>query len=363
MIGAALDEYVKVSRHNFGNPQGSHEPARQALRLLDEYRARVAKVLGCDAANVYFTSGATESDNLAVRGSAALGRVACSAVEHKAVLAPVVKESGDVIGVQPGGELDLDDLRKYLKRDGRGLACVSLMAVNNETGVVWPTEILAGMVHLYTGALFHCDAVQAANVMELAPLVASADLLSLSAHKFGGPKGTGILVAKDRSRLVPLVLGGSQERDVRPGTQDLASIGAMTVALEAAQEGAAAKASRLEATQAMLERGLAEKLPEARVTGAFAQRSPGITHLVLPGASSEELLFLLDREGVYASGGAACASGALEPSHVLIAMGMDVALAKGALRFSFLDPLTDDQVAQVVDALSCVYARLTGVNR
>ncbi|MDA8262971.1 MAG: aminotransferase class V-fold PLP-dependent enzyme [Actinomycetota bacterium] len=359
MTAAAKAEYMQVAEAYPANPQGSYRAARSAMAKLDECRERCAAVLGCEPAAVYFTSGATESDNMAVTGRAHAGLVAASAVEHKAVVAPVLAAGGDLVPVEGDGSIDRDRFRAFLKERSSALALVSLMAVNNETGVSYPVEILAGMVRKHApGALFHTDAVQAVVVQPLASLGRAADLVSLSAHKFGGPKGCGILVAKERGALKPLILGGSQERDLRPGTQDLAAIAAMTVALEGAQAGVEASTAYLSGLQQRFEALVAELVPAAIVSGAGTLRSPSITHLLLPGATSEELLFLLDEAGIAAAAGSACASGALEPSHVVLAMGVPAPLAKSSLRFSYSTSTSLSDIELAAKALAEAYRRL-----
>ena len=359
MTSAARAEYLQVAEAYPANPQGSHRAARAAMAKLDECRERCAVVLGCAPAEVYFTSGATESDNMAVTGRAHAGLIAASAVEHKAVLAPVLHGGGELLAVEADGSMDRDRFRAFLKERASALSLVSVMAVNNETGVLYPVEILAGMVRKHApGALFHTDAVQAAVAQRLEPLGREADLLSLSAHKFGGPKGCGILLAKQRGALKPLVLGGSQERDLRPGTQDLPGIAAMTLALEEAQASVESSVAHLRTLQHRFEALVAELVPVAVVSGLGAPRSPAITHLLLPGATSEELLFLLDEAGIAAAAGSACASGALEPSHVVLAMGVPAALAKSTVRFSFSTSTSLSDVELAAKALAEVYQRL-----
>ena len=290
MTPAALAEYLRVAEQFFANPQGSHRYSRLAMRQLDGYRERVAAVLACGAGDVFFTSGATESNNIAIQGSARNGElVASSAVEHKAVLAPVLARGGLVISVDSSGQIDQDRFRRFLKEYQEHLGVVSIMAVNNETGITFPVPVFAGMVHKHAPrALFHCDAVQAATVFDLAEFVLPCDMVSLSAHKFGGPKGTGILIVKDSSKVRPLSLGGSQEKDLRPGTHDLASIGAMTVALETSQLVNGDVRSELTVLRDRFEAQVASEVPEATFTGATSPRSPAISHMLLPGATSEE---------------------------------------------------------------------------
>ena len=360
MSRAAINEYLVVAREFFANPQGSHSYSRSSLSKLDEYRERCARVLGCSVGAVFFTSGATEADNIAIYGCGEPNStVACSTVEHKAVIAPVEARSRKLIAVDVDGQIDRDLFRDFLKSNAHDLSLVSLMAVNNETGVSFDIEILAGMVHKHAPAsMFHCDAVQLANTSSLKVVVDAADLVSLSAHKFGGPKGTGILVCKDRTMMRPLALGGSQEKDLRPGTHDLASIGAMTVALEETQANVVDTWNHLWGLQQRFESQLMQILPDVIISGLQSRRSPSISHLLIPGTRSEELLFVLDELGVAASGGAACASGALDPSHVVLAMGVEPKLAKGALRFSFATTNTNEDIDYAAKALLEACSRL-----
>lgn len=362
MSAAALNEYQMLASDFYGNPQGNHAVSRLALRKLDEYRQRASQVLGCAVSEVYFTSGATESNNLALLGShRKLGDLACSAIEHKAVLSPVEYGGGEKVPVSGDGMIDQDLFRDYLKEKRGNLAAVSIMAVNNEIGVINPIPIFAGMVHKHSGgAIFHCDGVQASQILNLAPIVASVDCFSLSGHKFNGPKGTGILVVKEGTALRPIVRGGSQERDIRPGTHDLPSIGAMVVALEEAQSQRSITHEYLIKIRDLFEERLTALLPNVSVNALNGDRSPAISNLLFPGTTNEEMLYLLDGAGVYASGGAACASGALDPSHVIMALGVDKLLAKSALRFSFSTSNTAEEIIEASEIVAKVYSQLTG---
>ncbi len=360
MTARALHEYITVSEELFGNPQGNHSISRRALYRLDDYRERAAALLGCAPSEIFFTSGATESNNILILGAAKPNKIpACSAVEHKAVYSPTKARNGILVKVDELGRIDQDYFREILKANKDTLDVVSIMTVNNETGVIFPVDVFAGMVTKHApGVVFHTDAVQAPQIMDLKKIVASVHALSLSAHKFNGPKGTGLLYKDKTVKLVPTYLGGSQENEIRPGTQNLASIGAMVVALEDSIANMAVTVDHLEQLKSRFEHQLMHWLPQAKIQGLDALRSPAITNVLLPGTISEEMLFLLDSEGLCASGGAACASGALGSSHVIIAMGVEERLAKSALRFSFSGSNTFEEVDASMDIIVKCYEKL-----
>ena len=362
MSEGALRSYCEISESVGGNPQGNHSISRRAIYLLDEFRERTAILLSCNPSEVYFTSGATESNNIAVLGSAMVSKVpACAATEHKAVLGPTLARNGLVIPVTTQGEIDQDFFRDFLRSNAGRLDLVSIMTVNNETGVICSTEILAGMVTKHVpGALFHSDAVQAAHIMDLKNIVQASTSIALSAHKFHGPKGTGILYLDKRAKLKPIYLGGSQENELRPGTQDVASIGAMVFALEETVLNIKSNIDALKIIQTLFENLLLQKLPNAIIQCNRVNRSPAISNVLLPQTLNEEMLFLLDSKGVCASGGAACSSGALGASHVVSALGVDNKLAKSALRFSFSSTMTTFEIEQTVEAIVQSYDTLVG---
>lgn len=364
MSTRALQEYLEVAETNFGNPQGNHSVSRKAVYRLDDYRERTALILGCAPSEVYFTSGATEGNNIVAYGSAKVNkRPACSVVEHKAVLAPCLSRQGIRIEVSTNGEIDQDYFRGFLKTNRDELDLISIMTVNNETGVVYPVSVFAGMVAKHApGAIFHTDAVQAAQIMDLAPLVKECQALTLSAHKFNGPKGTGILYVDKSIKLAPVHKGGSQERDIRPGTQDLPSIGAMVVALEEAARSVVSTTDHLTNIRDHFERALKQRVSESFIQSQTATRSPAITNVLMPGTINEEMLFLLDAEGICASGGAACASGALGASHVITAMGVDERLARSALRFSFSKTSSLEEIDNAVEAVALCHEKLSETN-
>jgi cysteine desulfurase len=343
-----------------GNPTGSHAAARRARRRIDDARDVVAAATGAGPGGVVFTSGGTEADNLAV-ASARPGRPVCSAVEHPAVLRPVERAGGAVVGVDAAGRLDLAALAAVLA-DGAGL--VSIMLANNETGVVQDLAAVADVVALHApGARLHTDAVQGAAWLDLPTAVAPADLVSLSAHKVGGPMGVGALVVRDGGPVEPLLVGGGQERDRRAGTPDVAGIVGFAVALECTL---GERAERVAATLARRDRlvtGIAAAVPGVVHTPVARGAAPeevvaGIAHLCIEGVDREALLFLLDEAGLAASAAASCSSGAQGPSGVLAAMGVEPGLARGALRLSLGWSTTDRDVERAVGLVVAAVARL-----
>lgn len=334
----------------FGNPSGSHAVARAARRALDDARESVAGHLGCEPDEVVFTGSGTEADNLAVLGAhgAVGGDVLCSAVEHHAVLLACRSLGGRTVPVDGAGVIDLDALSEALHPE---VGVVSVMLANNEVGTIQPlAEVVALVRARAPRAVVHTDAVAAVPWVDVAAETSGADLVSVSAHKFGGPKGVGVLVVRRGTALRPVLHGGAQEHGRRPGTHDVAGIVGTAAALAAAS---AARPTEIPAVRALRDRladGLVA-LDEVQETGnpaghvgsdARGERGgkvAGSCHVLVGGVNQEELLLLADDAGICASAGAACASGALEPSHVLLAMGISAAEARGAVRFS-LGPTT-----------------------
>ena len=355
----------------FGNPSGAHPVARAARQAIDEARDTIAAVLGCAPNEVVFTGGGTEADNLAVRGVVAArpGAVLCSAVEHHAVLHPVEHVGGKTVPVDRRGRLDLDALADAL--DAHPAATlVSVMGANNEVGAIQPVAAAAQLVRERApGAALHCDAVQAVAWLDPTELTAAVDLVSVSAHKFGGPQGVGVLVVRRGTPLQAQLLGGGQERELRSGTHNVAGIVGMAAALAAKSEHRAAEAARVGALRDRLAAGLL-----GAVDGAFETAAPGgdrgrdhllpgTLHLGIPGVESEALLFLLDEAGVCASAASACASGAQEASHVLAAMGVPADPRLGAVRLSLGWTSTGADVDRVLDVLPAAVDRLRGADR
>ncbi|HVE93316.1 MAG TPA: cysteine desulfurase family protein [Acidimicrobiales bacterium] len=330
----AVTAMLPLLTETFGNPSGGHAAARAARHVIEEARDVMAAVLGCAPAEVIFTSGGTEADNLAIAGVAdGAGSAVCSAVEHHAVLHAVERVEGVVVGTDALGRVDLDQLAAAV---GPGTAVVSLMLVNNETGVVQPLDAAIDVVRANApDAVLHTDAVAAFSWLDLAVATAGADLVSVSAHKFGGPKGVGALVVREGVALRGQIVGGGQERDRRSGTHNVAGIAAMAAAAEATVRDRTATVARIGALRDLLAERVVSSVPGVVRTAPAAATAAGTCHLRFGGIESEALLVLLDDNGVFASAGSSCASGALEPSHVLRAMGVTPEEAVGALRLSF----------------------------
>jgi cysteine desulfurase len=338
---AAMEPFL--SEH-FANPSGMHAAARTAKSALEAARESVAEVCGCTPREVVFTGGGTEGDNLAVKGAAWAARnhrgadgIVTTAIEHKAVLGACGRLERDGfrvarVGPDAGGGVDLDALAASL--DDR-TAVVSVMLVNNETGIVQPLSEVSELVRERApNAVLHTDAVQAGSWLDLRTAAAAADLVAISAHKFGGPKGVGALVVRDGVELVPLVDGGGHEGERRAGTQNVAAILGLAAALRSTDAQRSGERSRLAELRDRLQAGLARAIPGFVLNGDPRHRVEGILNCAFPGIEAETLLVALDQHDVYASSGSACSSGAIDPSHVLVAMGLATERARSSIRFS-----------------------------
>lgn len=368
----AREVLVALLDEEAGNPSGSHRAARAARRVVDEARDVLAEVLGCRPGEVVFTSGGTESDNLAVCGvhGAQPGTVVCSAIEHHAVLDPVEALGGRVVAVDPRGRVDLDALAAALDES---VVLVSVMLANNEVGVVQDLAAVARVVEERApGAVIHTDAVQAFPWLDVATLAAPAQLISVSAHKFGGPQGVGALVVRTGTPIEPLQRGGGQERGRRSGTQNVAGIGAMAAAAAATVRDRAETVARVGALRDRLADALTSRLDGVVETavepgdGGVPDRSgkvAGSCHVCIDGVENEALLFLLDQQGVAASAASSCASGAMDPSHVLAAMGVPRERAQGSLRLTLGATTTAGEVDHAIEVIVGAVERLRGHHR
>jgi cysteine desulfurase len=331
----------------FANPSGSHRFARDARKVIDEARDQIAELIGCRPGEIVFTSGGTEGANTAVLGAVRRhgGRALCPATEHHAVLHCVEHLGGDVVPVASTGSVDPAVLRAHLA-DSTDITVVSVMTVNNETGAVTDME---GVSHAVRGraenAILHTDAVQAACWIDLRTVWPHVDVMTLSAHKFGGPKGMGVMVVREGVHLEPLLFGGGQERDRRSGTHNVAGIVGTATALHVTDTQRAHENTRLRALRDDLVGQLVHSIPGAVATVAADSSVAGVAHVCIEGVESESMLYLLDTHNVCVSAASACASGAMEPSHVLEAMGLDKALIKGSLRFSLGHTTTAEDIA------------------
>ena len=356
MRAEAIEAMTPYLDHMYANPSGSHRFAREARKALDEARDLVAATLGCKPGEVVFTSGGTEGDNHAILGAVRrLGGVAvCPAAEHHAVLHCVEHVHGVVVRVNSVGTVDLDDLQRVLEEatEEQPITVVSVMAVNNEVGSITPMRDVARIVRKYApNAILHTDAVQAACWVDLREITPLVDALSLSAHKFGGPKGVGVMVIKTGKNLEPLIFGGGQERDRRSGTHNVSGIIATAKALEVTDRTRAEETERVTKLRDRLVDEIRAQVDGVLETVPREHRVPGVAHLCFSGLENEALLFLLDQADVYASAASACASGAMEPSHVLEAMGIDRSWSNGALRLSLGHTTTDAEIDHAVSAI------------
>jgi cysteine desulfurase len=355
----AVEAMLPFLSERFGNPSGSHATAREAKKALEEAREIVAAGLGARPHEIVFTGGGTEADNLAVLGAHAAaggGRVVCSAVEHHAVLHATGAAGGVLAPVRTDGVIDLDQLAARLDGD---VTVVSIMLANNEVGTIQPLADVAALVRERSPrAVIHTDAVQAFPWLDLAALAAPADLVTISGHKFGGPKGVGALVVREGVAVRPIIHGGGQERDLRSGTHNVAGIVALAAAVRLTVEHRAADVGRVGALRDRLADGLLAAIPDSVETGDRGSKVAGNCHLSFSGVESEALLLLLDGAGIAASAGSACTSGATEASHVLVAMGVPAERALGSLRLSLGPTTTDADVDLALEAVPAAVARL-----
>jgi cysteine desulfurase len=334
-----------------GNPSSVHGEGRAARRLVEQAREQVAALVGAEPRNVVFTSGGTEANMLALVPREPRQRLLASAIEHPSVLAGGRFPAGSVehLPVSGDGQIDLAALEQRLAALGSPVL-VSIMAANNETGVVQPVSQAARLVHS-AGGLLHVDAVQVAGRIGWDISAMGADLVTLSAHKIGGPKGVGALIGRTGLDAVkPLITGGGQERGARAGTENVAGIAGFGAAAAAARASLAAEAARMGALRERLEIGLKAASPEVVIFGIEAERLPNTTLFAASGMKAETAVIAFDLEGVAVSAGAACSSGKVQASHVLAAMGVPPQLARAAVRVSLGPTTTESDVDRFIEA-------------
>jgi len=366
---------VAAAQDLCGNPSSVHAEGRAARRLVDEAREVVAAMVGAQGRNVVFTSGGTEANALALspgtgtgRNAAPRTRLLISAIEHPSVLAGGRFPAGAVerLPVTAEGLIDLAALERRLTAlaaEGVRAPLVSLMAANNETGIVQPVTEAARIVHAADG-LLHVDAVQAVGRIPCDISTLGADLLTLSAHKIGGPKGAGALVKRDEAiGLDPVLTGGGQERGVRAGTENVAAIAGFGAAAAAVVKTSAADPLQMRRLRERLESGLKAVSPQAVIFGAAVERLPNTTLVAVPGMKAETAIIALDLAGVAVSSGAACSSGKVQPSHVLAAMGVSAPLAQGAVRVSLGGTTTETEIDRFLEAWISVSGALLNKSR
>jgi cysteine desulfurase len=357
-------------RDEFGNPSSVHHFGQRAKAAIDVARTAVAALINADPSEVVFTSGGTESDNFAIRGAAealeVTGRrhLITTAIEHEAVLNTVKALSRrgwktTMLPVDATGIVAVDALQAAITDD---TALVSVMHANNEIGTIQPVRELAAVARAH-GALFHTDAVQSTAKIAVDVRSLGIDLLSLSAHKFYGPKGAGALWIRRGARLVPFMTGGKHERNRRAGTENVAGIVGLGVAAELAARKMKAEAARLASLRDRLEAGILQEVPGTAVNGVREPRVPNTTNISFDRVEAESLLIALDLEGVAVSTGSACSSGTLEPSHVLKAMGLPVHRTQNSIRFSLGASNTEEQIDRVIALLPSIVQKLRGLTR
>ncbi len=348
----------------YGNASSIHAYGQNARGAVEQARSSVAALVGARAADIMFTSGGTESNNHAILGAVAAApgkakHVITSAIEHVAVLDPcraLAKNGIDltVLPVDHEGLVNPEDLRRAIRPE---TVLITLMLANNEIGTIEPIEEI-GKIAAEKGIVFHTDAVQAAGKIPIDVEKLGVDQLSISAHKFCGPKGVGALYIRKGTQLGPLMYGGHSERDRRPGTEDVAAIAGMGKAAELALRGMRVESDRISGMRDRLERGLLDRVTHSWVNGARAPRVPNTSNLTFPFIEGEAMVIALDLKGLACSTGAACSSGALEPSHVLMALGLSPEDARATLRLSLGRQTTEAEIDFALETIPPVIERL-----
>lgn len=360
-----VEAMLPYFQDSFGNASSAHRWGRQARNALEQARERLAAALGAKRREIVFTGSGTEADNIAVLGrwrtacrEGTRGAIVCSAVEHKAVGA-AAKEAGHdgasviLLAVDENGRVELGSLDEALAANP---CVVSVMWGNNEVGTVQPVYEIAERCRS-RGVPFHTDAVQAFGKVRVNVSELPCDLLSLSAHKISGPKGIGALFIREGVSVLPLTHGGGQERQLRPGTENVASAVGFAVAAELAVREQEEEYARLSALRARLEEGLKSRVPDLSINGGGAERLPHVLNVTVPGADQESLLIGLDLEGIAVSGASACQTGSASPSHVLTAMGQLMSDA-ASIRFSLGRTTTEEEIERTLEVVPRVIARM-----
>ena len=368
MSQAAIHAMLPYMDTIYGNPSSLHSAGQAAAEALADARQRIANCLGCSAAEITFTSGGSEADNQAILSAARLGarkgkrHIISTAFEHHAVLHALNKLEKEgftitLLDVHENGIVLPEQVRDAIRED---TCLVTVMYANNEIGSIQPIREI-GTVCREKGVLFHTDAVQAAGHLPIHVQEQNIDMLSLSAHKFHGPKGIGVLYARKGILLTPLIEGGAQERGKRAGTENVPAIMGMAAALDEACAHLDENAAKLTALRDKLIAGLSE-IPHSILNGGAVHRLPGNVNFCFEGIEGESLLLLLDDKGICASSGSACTSGSLDPSHVLLAIGRVHDIAHGSLRLTLSEEITAEDVAYTIQAVKEVVAYLRGMS-
>jgi len=368
MSDKAIEAMTPYLKGVYGNPSSLHTVGQVAKEHLEDARERIAKCLNCEAREIYFTSGGSEADNQAIRSTAVNGarkgkkHIVTTAFEHHAVLhtlKKLEKEGFEVtyLPVHPDGLISAEEVERAIRED---TALVTVMFANNEVGTILPIREI-GAVCRKKGVVFHTDAVQAAGHLPIDVQKDNIDMLSISAHKFHGAKGVGALYCKRGIPLNTFIEGGAQERNKRAGTENLAGIAAMAAALEEACANMDENAKKLTALRDRLIDGLL-KIPHSKLNGDRVKRLPSNVNICFEGIEGESLLLLLDAKGICASSGSACTSGSLDPSHVLLALGLPHEVAHGSLRLSLCEYNTAEEVEYIIREVPKVVEYLRSIS-
>ena len=368
MSELAIKAMIPYMNEIYGNPSSLHSVGQEANEALQNARERIAKLLGCEPKEITFTSGGSEADNQAIISAAELGErkgkkhIVSTAFEHHAVLHTLEKLEKQgfevtILDVHENGLISAEQVRNAIRDD---TCLVTVMYANNEIGTIQPIAEI-GAVCREKGVLFHTDAVQAAGHLKINVKEQNIDMLSLSAHKFHGPKGIGVLYARKGILLTNLIEGGAQERGKRAGTENIPAIMGMVAALEEACAKIEENTAKLTALRDKLIAGLSE-IPHSILNGDAKQRLPGNVNFCFEGIEGESLLLLLDDKGVCASSGSACTSGSLDPSHVLLAIGRVHDIAHGSLRLSLSEENTEQEIDYTIKAVKEVVEYLRGIS-
>ncbi len=367
MSQVSIDAMIPFMAENFGNPSGIYSVGREAKKGLEAARETVASCINCSPAELYFTGGGTEADNIAIKGFAEANskkgkHIITSSVEHHAITHTMdwMKKQGYEITCLPVdeyGKISLTDLENAIRPD---TVLITIMAANNEIGTIMPVKEIGEIAHKH-GVVFHTDAVQAVGHIPIDVQAMNIDMLSMAAHKFRGPKGVGALYVKKGVSFLPVIHGGGQEKNKRSGTENVAGIAGMAAALKDAcdhMDGNMAKVS------AMRDRLITEltKIPYSRLTGHPTDRLPGTASFVFECVEGESLVLCLDMEGICASSGSACSSASLDPSHVLLAIGLPHEVAHGSLRLTINECTTDEDIDYILEKLPPIIERLRSMS-
>ena len=368
MSQAAIDAMLVAIRENYGNPSSLHQAGMEANDQLERAREQIARCLGCTPKEIFFTSGGTESDNQAILSAAALGarqgkkHIISTAFEHHAVLHTLekLKSQGfeiQLLNVGEKGNITAKQVEEAIRPD---TCLVTVMYANNEIGSILPVKEIGEICRKHK-VLFHTDAVQAVGHVPISVKEQNIDLLSLSAHKFHGPRGIGVLYAQKGIELIRLIEGGTQERGKRPGTENLPGIMGMAAALKEECEKMGENCRKVAVMRDRLINGLG-KIPHSILNGSIEKRLPGNVNFCFEGVEGESLLLLLDSKGICVSSGSACTSGALDPSHVLLALGRPDEIARGSLRITLDASNTEEEIDYMLEVIPQVIEYLRSMS-